>query len=64
MGDTLTVVFYLNRGSGRANESQDTESTNKTGHHNVSGGDVNKTQGPCTVPVSVPPVNTPPRARA
>ena len=64
MGDTLTVVFTRANGSGRTGESQDTESRNKTGHHNVSGRDVSKTQGSCTVPVSVPRVNTPPRARA
>ena len=29
-----------------------------TGHHNVFGWDVRKSQESCTVPVSVPPVNT------
>ena len=63
-GETLTIVFVGQNGHGRTEETQDTESTNKTGHHKVSGMDVGKSQESCTVPVSVPPVNTSPRARA
>ena len=42
---------------GHKTESQITESTNKTGHQNVSAKDVSKTQESCAVPVSVPLVN-------
>ena len=54
---------HLSHGSGHADQSQVAESTHKTGHHNVSGRDVRKSQESCTVPVTVQPVDTLPRAR-
>ena len=43
-------------------QSQVAECAHKTGEHSATGRDVRKSQESCTVPASVPPVNTLPRA--
>ena len=61
--DDILIIVLLEPRKWSTDQSQVAESTHKTGHHNVPGRDVRKSQESCTVPVSVPSVNTPPRAR-